>query len=128
MKNQNKKCTSLLHKEINATSYCIECKIYMCNKCLNLHSELFTNHKSYNLDKEFKEIFSEFCSEDTHSMKLKYYCKNHNKLCCPACIAKIQDKENGQHSNCDIFKLENIEIEKKKIIRRKYEIFRRYFN
>ena len=116
METKTNKCTFKDHKEIDAICYCIECKIYMCNKCLNLHSELFTNHKSYNLDKEFKEIFSEFCSEDTHSMKLKYYCKNHNKLCCPACIAKIQDKENGQHSNCDIFKLENIEIEKKKLL------------
>ena len=113
MENKNKKCSSKSHKEINATCYCFNCKIYMCNKCNKLHSELFDNHTSYNLDKEINEIFTGFCTEDTHSMKLKYYCKNHNKLCCAACIAKIQDKENGQHKNCDVCTIDVIYDEKK---------------
>ena len=116
MENKNKKCSSKSHKEINATCYCFNCKIYMCNKCNKLHSELFDNHTSYNLDKEINESFTGFCTEDTHSMKLKYYCKNHNKLCCAACIAKIQDKENGQHKNCDVCNIDVIIDEKKAIL------------
>ena len=41
---ENKKCFSIEHKEIDAISFCFECKIYMCNKCENLHSKLFINH------------------------------------------------------------------------------------
>ena len=50
MEIQNKKCSSNKH-EINAISYCDLCKIYMCNKCSNLHSELFQNHQAINLNK-----------------------------------------------------------------------------
>ena len=35
-----KKCSAKKHSDINAISYCIECNIYMCNKCLNYHSEM----------------------------------------------------------------------------------------
>ena len=45
-----KKCSLIDHEEINAIIYCQECKIYMCNKCNNHHSQLFKNHKQYNLD------------------------------------------------------------------------------
>ena len=39
------------HKEIDALSFCGECKIYMCNKCDKFHSEMFQNHKSIKLEK-----------------------------------------------------------------------------
>ena len=42
-----KKCFSEEHKEINAISFCPECKIYMCNKCENLHSSLFKKHNQF---------------------------------------------------------------------------------
>ena len=32
------------HKESNAISFCEQCKIFMCNKCLNYHKELFEFH------------------------------------------------------------------------------------
>ena len=35
------KCSSIEHIEIDANSYCIECKLYMCNKCDNFHSKYF---------------------------------------------------------------------------------------
>ena len=38
------KCSSEEHKDINAISFCPECRIYMCNKCENLHSTLHKNH------------------------------------------------------------------------------------
>ena len=38
-------CLFLDHKEITAILYCQQCKIYMCNKCLNLHKGLFKNHQ-----------------------------------------------------------------------------------
>ena len=102
MDNKNLKCSLKKHEEINATSYCQECKIYMCNKCENYHSELFQNHHEYKLDKNINEIFTGFCQEKNHLEKLEFYCKNHNKLCCSSCIAKIKREGKSQHTDCNV--------------------------
>ena len=69
-----KKCFTEEHKEIDAVSLCPECRIYMCNKCTNIHSTFFKNHHPYNLNKE-EEIFTGYCEEKNHPNKLEYYCK-----------------------------------------------------
>ena len=114
MENQKKKCTYKEHKEIEAIVYCRECKIYMCNKCEQFHSNLFQNHKSFNLDKDkdISNLFTGFCMEEKHYNELEYFCKNHNQLCCAACIAKIKLNEYGKHKDCDIYLLEDIKNEK----------------
>ena len=116
-KNQGNKCSSNEHEEIEAITYCEQCKIYMCKKCENFHSKLFKNHCILNLSKEENNnLFIELCLEANHSIKLDYYCKTHNKLCCAACIAKIKTKENGQHRDCEIYSLDEIKEEKRKIL------------
>ena len=105
------KCSFEEHKDIDAIITCPECKIYMCNKCENFHSSLFKNHHPYKLNKE-EEIFTGFCKEKNH-YELKYFCKNHNQLCCAACIAKINNKGDGQHKDCDVCNIESIKDEKK---------------
>ena len=75
---------------------------------------MLKNHHQYNLDKDFNNIFFDICKEENHSLKLEYFCKNHNQLCCVACIAKIGGKGKGQHKDCDICFIENIKDEKKK--------------
>ena len=90
MENKSEKCSSKKHEEINAICYCQECKIYMCNKCENFHSELFQNHHQYKLEKDMNVIFTGFCKEKDHFDKLEFFCKNHNILCCAACISKIK--------------------------------------
>ena len=109
------KCFSINHKEIDALSFCGECKLYMCNKCEKLHSELFQNHNQIKLEKgkDIKEIFTGFCKEKCHKAKLNYFCKKHNELCCAECIAKLKGKESGQHSDCDVCFIEDIENEKR---------------
>ena len=106
-----KKCSKIKHNDIDAISYCQDCKIYICNKCTIHHQELFDNHLIYNLDKE-NEIFFDICKEKNHQQKLEFYCKNHNILCCAACISKINSNGYGQHKDCDIFSLEEIKEEK----------------
>jgi hypothetical protein len=54
------KCSMKMHENINASSFCQECKIYMCNKCEKLHSGLFENHHQYILGKDNEEIFTCF--------------------------------------------------------------------
>ena len=113
MEFQKKKCSSKKHEEIEANLYCQQCRLYMCNKCEKLHSELFQNHKIHNLDKDIKDIFTGFCKEENHLEKLQYFCKDHNKLCCSSCIVKIKRKGNGQHTDCNICNIEDIKKEKK---------------
>ena len=113
MEDNLKKCSFKEHKEINAISYCQECKVNMCNKCLNLHQGFLENHHIYNLDKEINETFIDICKEENHPNKLQYFCKNHNKLCCASCITKLEGKGNGKHKDCNICFIENIKDEKK---------------
>ena len=114
MENQKIKCSLKKHEDIEAILYCQECKMYMCNKCQNYHSELFENkHHQYTLDKNINEIFTGLCKEKNHFNKLEYFCKTHNKLCCAECIINIKHKGNGYHKDCEICCIEKIKDEKK---------------
>ena len=114
----NKKCSLNEHSETEAINFCQECKIYMCNKCDKVHSGLLKNHHTYNLNKNDQNIFTGFCPEINHSMKLEYYCKTHNKLCCAACISKIKSNGNGKHKNCKVFGILKIRNKKKNLLKK----------
>ena len=113
MENQEKKCSRKKHSESNAISYCQDCKIYLCNKCLNDHSEDFENHSLIKLGKEKEEVFIDICKQENHNNKLEFFCRNHNCLCCLACLSKIKIKNYGQHSNCKYCYIDDIKDEKK---------------
>ncbi len=68
MENIIQKCSSIQHHEINATSFCQECRIYMCNKCLILHSDEFKNHHIINSENNINEIFTGFCKIKNHQL------------------------------------------------------------
>ena len=113
MERSNKKCSLKKHEDIDAISFCQNCRIYMCNKCENFHSELFQNHHEYKLDKEKNYIFTGYCTVENHNEELEYFCKTHNQLCCGLCITKIKKKGKGQHTECDICTIEDIKEDKK---------------
>jgi hypothetical protein len=114
MENQRQNCSSSKHSNIDAVSYCQQCKIYLCNKCLNFHAELFDKHILINLNKDFKNIFIEDCKKINHqNSKLEFFCKTHNILCCSSCITKIKDEFHGQHTDCNVCLIKNIKEEKK---------------
>ena len=75
------KCSFTEHEEINANIYCLDCKVYMCNKCEVFHSKLCKKHRVTKLEKIIKEIFTGFCKEEKHNIELEFFCKNHNELC-----------------------------------------------
>ena len=113
MDNQVKSCSSKEHGKIPAVSYCQFCRVYMCNKSLKIHKDLY-NHTFLDIQDDDNDIFEEYCEEENHhSNKLDFYCKTHNKLYCAACISKIKFKENGKHSDCDICTIEDVKNEKK---------------
>ena len=108
------KCSNKKHSEINAISYCIECNLYLCNKCKNNHIEYLEIHHLNDLDKNNQELFTGMCTELNHKDELKFYCRNHNKLCCAACLCKIKIDGKGQHYDCDVCHIEEIKEEKNK--------------
>ena len=112
MENQKKKCSLKKHEEIEAILFCQKCKIYLCNKCQNLHSDLFDGHKTIKLNNS-NEIFIDICKEKNHNNKLEFYCKDHNALCCLACISKIKEEGYGQHYDCNVCHIKYIKDEKK---------------
>ena len=107
------KCSFPEHLKTEAKIFCPECKIFMCNKCEKHHQEIFNYHQLVKIDDNFKTVFTGFCKEFTHKEELKYFCKSHNILCCAKCITRIKDEENGQHNNCEICPIKEIEQEKK---------------
>ena len=112
MEIRNAKCSSSKHAEVDAISFCPDCKKYFCNKCQNFHSEIFENHKVINLNQK-DEIFVDKCKEENHNDKLEFYCKDHNILCCVACISKFKEKGYGQHSDCNFKHIDDVKDEKR---------------
>jgi len=112
MELQKKKCSSNKHPEVDAISYCQECKKYFCNKCQNFHSEIFEDHKIINLN-QLDEVFIDKCKEDNHNDKLEFFCKDHNILCCLRCITKIEEEGYGQHFDCNVYHIKKIKDEKR---------------
>ena len=121
-----KKCSSKKHPDKDAKSYCPECQVYMCNQCEQFHSDLLGNHNKYDLIKEKNNFFSGFCQEEKHKMELNYFCRNHNQLCCAACICKIKNKEDGQHADCEVCEINQIKEEKKSNLKKNIQILEDY--
>jgi len=106
------KCSSKIHQEFKAISFCQDCRIYMCEKCQNNHQQLY-NHNQINIGENQNEIFTGICKEKNHINYLDFYCKTHNKLCCLACVSNINKNGYGQHKNCNICIIEDIKEEKR---------------
>ena len=125
---KKQKCSCKTHKETDAIAYCEQCKIFMCNKCLNYHNELFENHQKYNIDIKNNELFIDICKEVGHEKKLEFFCKDHNELCCAVCIVKLKDKGYGQHKDCEVCSIENIKEEKKNKLKQNLEFLQNLSN
>ena len=61
---------------------------------------------------EENEIFTGFYKEKNHPNKLKYFCKDHNQLCCAACLCKLNKIGDGQHKDCEVCLIQDIKEEK----------------
>ena len=122
----SKKCSHKKHSEKEAVTFCKECKKYWCNKCTNDHPDYFEEHHLLDLKKENQDLFTGLCSLENHNQELKYFCKNHNQLCCAACISKIKGNGDGQHSECDVCHIKDIHDEKKSTLENNIKILEDY--
>lgn len=125
-------CSLKKHNKDEAIILCRECQIYMCKICYMHHSELFDDHNikllENNDNKDIKNLFTGLCTEENHSDNLDYFCKNHNKLCCAACISKIKSNGNGQHTDCEVCNIEEIKEEKEKLLKENSQILQNLSN
>ena len=113
MENKHKKCSLKNHSNKDAKIVCVNCNLSLCAKCEVFHSYFCKEHRTYNLDTDYRENFNGYCNENGHSIKLEYFCRTHNILCCAKCIAKIKNEKNGKHTDCNICNIEEIIDEKK---------------
>ena len=109
------KCSNKEHEDKEAINYCYNCQTYLCDDCSDFHEGLLKNHIICSIDEINKESFTGLCKENNHNIKLEYYCKTHNKLCCGLCICKIKGNGNGEHNDCDICLIKDIKEEIKSI-------------
>ena len=114
MENNNKKCSLNKHNEKDAIIFCKSCSIYMCKKCEAFHSELFNHHDTIILNKNNNESLIYYCKEENHKDELKYYWNTHKIFCCVSCISKIKTKNDGKHSECEVYLINEMKNNKQK--------------
>ena len=125
MEDKNTKCSSNKHKDIDAISYCMNCKLYLCNKCQKMHSEFYENHNLTILDKDLSHCFINECTKENHNKtKLEFFCKDHNILCCAYCVNKINEFGFGEHYNCDFTHIKDIKEEKKNKLKENIDLLK----
>ena len=106
------KCYYNEHSEQTATNYCFKCNKFLCETCSTSHFDANPKHNLFSVEKDLNLNFTGFCKEG-HPNKLDYYCSTHNNLCCAACLCKINDKGDGQHTECNVCYIGDIKEEKK---------------
>ena len=84
----------------DAKSIFKECNIYISS-----------DYDSLNIE---NDNLIKLCNEKNHNTQFEYFCKDHNQLCCGACIAKVGTKYSGKHNNCNVCIIGDIKDEKKK--------------
>ena len=108
-----KRCYTKSHWNKKATKRCFTCNKDFCEICAGAHSRCDRKHELHSLDTDSKNFnFTGLCKEDNHT-KLNYFCKTHNNLCCAACLCKIKEKGDGQHTECNACHIDEIKDEKK---------------
>ena len=108
------KCYYNEHSEQTATNFCFKCNKFLCETCSTSHCDLNPKHNLFSVDKDLNLNFTGYCTEGNHPNKLDYYCSTHNNLCCAACLCKIKDRGDGQHTECKVCHMDEIKEEKKR--------------
>ena len=80
-----------------ALKFCKECKIFLCEKCLTNHNELFSQHLLEEANKQQKAIVDNNINCKKHLKEFTEYCKTCKLSLCPMCIAdqKIYSNHKG---------------------------------
>lgn len=82
-------CTACEERNGNSEAFyfCTCCSKQFCNMCMDLHNQLFGNHKVLGQrDLKYWNVSStEMCAEH-EDKQIEFYCENDNVLCCNTCV------------------------------------------
>ena len=119
------------HSE-KATKQCKECNIFLCEKCLTSHNDLFNNHNismitdSNRKQNPFTGLNEDKCKE--HNKDYSSYCKSCKQSLCSFCLN--DDEINKKHQGHNIITYKNLidaaNEQKKKLQFPTYESFFQY--
>ena len=113
MESKVKRCSTKSHWNKRAMKFCFTCNKYFCEICAVSHNKCDRKHELYSIESDFNLSFTGGCKEGNHPNKLEYFCKTHNNLCCAACLCKIREKGDGQHTECNACHISEIKEDKK---------------
>ena len=120
------KCYYNEHSEQTATNFCFKCNKFLCETCSTSHCDLNPKHNLFSVDKDLNLNFTGYCNEGNHPNKLDYYCSTHNNLCCAACLCKIKDRGDGQHTECKVCHIDQIKGEKKRKLNDNLKLLKKF--
>lgn len=93
-------------KEMETIGFCVECQERMCTYCISQHRKSRASSKHTILDKAeadekhvpdtAAEVFTEKCQIHKDEI-IKYFCQNHETLCCSDCIVLFHRSCNIEH-------------------------------
>ena len=124
--NSINKCYYNEHSEQTATNFCFKCKKFLCETCSTSHYDTNPKHNLFSVDKDLHLNFTGFCNEGNHPNKLDYYCSTHNNLCCAACLCKLKENGDGQHTECKVCYIGDIKEEKKKLLNANLKLLKKF--
>jgi len=120
------KCYYNEHSEQTAINYCFRCKKFLCETCSTDHYSVNPKHNLFSVDKDLNLNFTGFCTEANHPNKLDYYCSTHNHLICAACLCKLKERGDGQHTECNACYIEDIKETKKSELNDNIKLLRKF--
>ena len=120
------KCYYNEHSEQTATNFCFKCNKFLCETCSTSHCDTNPKHNLFSVDKDLNLNFTGYCTEGNHPNKLDYYCFTHNNLCCAACLCKIKDRGDGQHTECKVCHIDQIKGEKKRKLNDNLKLLKKF--
>ena len=117
-----------------ATKQCKECNIFLCEKCLASHNDLFNNHNLSSINENSKKQSplsapnEDKCKE--HNKDYSSYCKTCKLSLCSFCLN--DDSINKKHQGHNVITYKNLidaaNEQKKKLQFPSYESFSQYVN
>ena len=119
------------HSE-KATKQCKECNIFLCEKCLSSHNDLFNNHNisviNDSMRKQNPLSVEDKCKE--HNKDFSSYCKNCKVSLCSFCISDNTISKKHQGHNIITYKnlIDAAHEQNKKLQFQNYESFSQYVN
>ena len=94
------------HKD-NGIKYCMQCELWLCSVCLDIHSEFNSQHTLEDVEHPVHQV----CN--THGEVTKFYCKMCKHEICPLCVVKGSEHYEHAFMNLDEFDIMTNEIKRK---------------